>query len=146
MIQITKTIEWDMGHRIPNHDGACQFPHGHRYRLEVTLGGPLVTHEGSPNEGMIVDFSVISESLKVHIKDTLDHRFVVYENDSLLQKAFAKEIRDQLKILFVPFIPTSENLVYWCYKKLKDAFPATTHIVKLRLYETPKSWSEYIVS
>lgn len=145
MIQITKTIEWHMGHRIPNHDGQCQYPHGHSYRLELTLGGPIVMEGGRSDEGMIVDFSVVSALLKKHIKDVLDHRFLAYENDSLLRQAFAGDLEEQLKIIFVPFIPTSENLVAWCYKELKDVFPPHIHIVKLRLYETSKSWTEYIV-
>jgi len=145
MIQITKTIEWHMGHRIPNHDGQCRYPHGHSYRLELTLSGPLVKEQGAPDEGMIVDFSLVSQALKTHVKDLLDHRFVAYDQDPLLKKAFAGDLGEELKIFFVPFIPTSENLVKWCYLQLKDVFPPKINVVKLRLYETSKSWSDYVL-
>jgi 6-pyruvoyltetrahydropterin/6-carboxytetrahydropterin synthase len=42
MTEVTKIVEWDMGHRVPNHKSKCRNPHGHRYRLEVTIGGPLI--------------------------------------------------------------------------------------------------------
>ena len=122
-----------------------QYPHGHSYRLELTIGGPIVTEDGRSDEGMIVDFGVVSALLKKHIKDVLDHRFLAYENDLLLKQAFAGDLEKQLKIIFVPFVPTSENIVAWCYNELKNVFPSHIRVVKLRLYETSKSWTEYIV-
>ncbi|MBI4225594.1 6-carboxytetrahydropterin synthase [Candidatus Roizmanbacteria bacterium] len=38
---ITKIIEFDMGHRIPNHKSQCRNLHGHRYKLEVNLEGDV---------------------------------------------------------------------------------------------------------
>lgn len=144
MLEVTKSVEWDMGHRIPHHDGQCQYPHGHRYRLEVTLRGAPVTTKEASDEGMIIDFVAFKKVLREKIHDALDHRFLAYEGDQLLKRAFAGELEKELKILFVPFIPTSENLVTWCYKQLRSEFPKNLHFTKLRLYETPTSWCDYL--
>ncbi|MDP2056292.1 MAG: 6-carboxytetrahydropterin synthase, partial [Thiobacillus sp.] len=34
---ITRRLEFDAGHRIPNHASQCRHLHGHRYALEITL-------------------------------------------------------------------------------------------------------------
>lgn len=144
MVEVTKSIEWDMGHRIPNHKGQCQYPHGHRYRLEVTLKGEMITLQGASDEGMLIDFVEFKAILKQRIYSLLDHRFLVYDQDHLLKTAFQNGLAEQLKIFFVPFIPTSENLVCWCFQQIKEGFPKNIQISKLRLYETPNNWSEYI--
>ena len=114
--------------------------------LALALSGPVSKKEGSADEGMVIDFGIISKILKESIHSYLDHRFLASDKDELLKKAFQGNLETQLKILFVPFIPTSENLVMFCYKKIKEKIPPLIKIVKLRLYETPKSWSEYIPS
>ena len=42
MHEATRRIEWDMGHRVPEHGGKCRTPHGHRYVAEVTVRGPQI--------------------------------------------------------------------------------------------------------
>ena len=39
MLTITKRLEFDAGHRIPQHKSQCRNLHGHRYALEITLEG-----------------------------------------------------------------------------------------------------------
>ncbi|MFZ8988336.1 MAG: 6-carboxytetrahydropterin synthase, partial [Methylophilaceae bacterium] len=36
---ITSRMEFDAGHRIPNHKSSCRNLHGHRYAIEVSLSG-----------------------------------------------------------------------------------------------------------
>ena len=67
MIEITRYIQWDMGHRIPNHQGKCKNPHGHRYKLEVRISGPINSSPGSSSEGMILDFGHVDHILKKNI-------------------------------------------------------------------------------
>ena len=71
MIRITKTIEWEMGHRIPNHAGKCRNPHGHHYKLELTVSGPLCTETEPQLEGMIVDFGQVRQLLQKYIFEKL---------------------------------------------------------------------------
>ena len=42
-MQITRRLEFDAGHRIPNHNSQCRHLHGHRYAIEITLSGEVVT-------------------------------------------------------------------------------------------------------
>ena len=74
-----------MGHRIPNHDGKCKFPHGHRYRLETTIRGQVSTLKNTSSEGMIYDLSKLKLILRQKIQDRLDHRFMIYKEDKLLK-------------------------------------------------------------
>ena len=36
MISVTRRLEFDAGHRIPDHRSQCRNLHGHRYVLEIT--------------------------------------------------------------------------------------------------------------
>ena len=143
MVSVTKVIEWDMGHRVPNHKHKCANPHGHRYRLELTVSGLVSEEKGSSSEGMVVDFSEIKQAMMDRIHDPLDHCFMAYEDDPMAQ-LLVREFHGALKIRLVPFIPTAENIVQWCVEQLKDAFSQGISISRCRLYETPKSWAEYL--
>lgn len=142
MISVTKVIEWDMGHRVPNHKHKCANPHGHRYRLELTVTGLINDEQGSSSEGMVVDFSEIKEAMMAKIHDQLDHCFMFYENDPMALHLL-REFGDEFNIRLVPFIPTAENVVGWCVDQLEPCFPEGVNITRCRLYETPKSWAEY---
>ena len=56
-MRITRRLEFDAGHRIPNHDSQCRHLHGHRYALEVTLSGNPINVPGASSEAMVMDFS-----------------------------------------------------------------------------------------
>ncbi|EER22473.1 queuosine biosynthesis protein QueD [Rickettsia tamurae subsp. buchneri] len=59
MIKCTRRIEFDAGHRIIGHQNKCQFLHGHRYVLEITIA----TNE-TDKLGMIIDFGLIKDLAK----------------------------------------------------------------------------------
>ncbi|MDA3844331.1 MAG: 6-carboxytetrahydropterin synthase, partial [Candidatus Kapabacteria bacterium] len=66
--KIAKNFDWEMSHRLPNHDGLCRNIHGHSYKMRVEL-------EGEPNkQSMVIDYYdmklVISPLL-----EKLDHCF-----------------------------------------------------------------------
>ena len=44
-MQITTRLEFDAGHRIPDHKSQCRNLHGHRYALEITLSGDIINQE-----------------------------------------------------------------------------------------------------
>jgi 6-pyruvoyltetrahydropterin/6-carboxytetrahydropterin synthase len=141
MVEITKIIEWDMGHRVPNHKSKCRNPHGHRYRMEVTVSGPLIIEEGNSSEGMVYDFGDIKEIMKAHVHDVLDHGFMIYKHDELC--GMFEECSEIWNIITVDFIPTAENIVKWCYDQMESHFPPGIRITRVRLFETPNSWADY---
>ena len=142
MFEITRIIEWDMGHRIPFHKNKCSMLHGHRYRLELSLSGPLQQTKSASTEGMIFDFGDLKKIMKEKIHDCLDHKTLLYHEDSLLN-LWPNDKLESFGIKLVKFIPTAENIVAWCYQELKNDFPDSIKIVSCRLYETPNAWVDY---
>ncbi len=140
-MDITKQIEWDMGHRIPNHKSKCRNPHGHRYVLEVTVSGELISQAGSSDEGMVIDFSDIKTILTEEVHDVCDHGFMYWEDDPQMSPFF-KENAD-FKAIAVPFIPTAENIANWIFNRLKtrlqSSYKKTLSLTKVQLWETPTS-------
>ncbi|EWM45059.1 6-pyruvoyl tetrahydropterin synthase family protein [Bordetella holmesii 70147] len=64
MISVTRRLEFDAGHRIPDHRSQCRNLHGHRYVLELTLTGDVVQAPGQSDNGMVMDFSDIKHIAK----------------------------------------------------------------------------------
>lgn len=140
-MKISKQIEWDMGHRVPNHRSKCRNLHGHRYRAEICLEGKLINIEGASEQGMIKDFSKIKEIALKHIHDVLDHGFMVWEKDKLLVEFFSKN--PDLKYKIVSFIPTAENIAAWIFieldKYFKDKYNTGLRLRYIKVWETPTS-------
>jgi 6-pyruvoyltetrahydropterin/6-carboxytetrahydropterin synthase len=140
MLSISKQFEWDMGHRIPNHDSLCKNPHGHRYQMDVGVTGTVNTDRGTSQEGMIVDFGPLKRLVVAQVVEPLDHSFMYYEEDEVMA-AFAKANPD-LRLHAMPFIPTAECIVTHLAEKMQAALANTLPDVALehvQLFETPTS-------
>ncbi|MBK70059.1 MAG: 6-carboxytetrahydropterin synthase QueD [Euryarchaeota archaeon] len=144
--RIRRWIETDTGHRVPNHKSKCRNMHGHRYRWEAELEGDVVTDAGSSDEGMLMDFSDISEILKEHIHDVVDHAFIVYKGDESAIQALS-QMHDGHKTVVLPFIPTAENLAKWAFEQVNEHIVTSYgNSLRLRAFhvrETPKSWASW---
>ncbi|MGB4345372.1 MAG: 6-carboxytetrahydropterin synthase QueD [Burkholderiaceae bacterium] len=144
MLTITRKLEFDAGHRIPDHKSQCRNLHGHRYTLEITLTGAVIETEGSSDQGMIMDFSDVKALAKQHLVDVWDHAFLVYEKDH--------GVRDFLatlpghKTVVIDQIPTVENLARTAFNILKaayqDRYGTGLRLHKVVLHETPNCWAE----
>lgn len=86
--------------------------HGHSYRLEVAVRGPIQS-EG-PARGMIEDFDTIKQIVRREVVDVLDHQTL---ND-LIEN------------------PTAEHIVMWAWKRLE---PHVRGLDELVLWETANS-------
>lgn len=143
-IRVTRRLEFDAGHRLPNHSSQCRHLHGHRYRLEITLSGKLQAEIGSSSEGMVLDFTQIKSIAQANIVDLWDHAFLVFEKDTALFD-FLKTLEGH-KTVALPVIPTAENLGRIAFEKLaplyKNAFSNQLQLEKIRLYETPNNWAD----
>ena len=139
---IRRYVETDTGHRVPNHKSKCKHMHGHRYRFEAEIEGDVVTQKGVSEEGMLMDFSDISEILTIHIHDVVDHAFVVYQGDELALSAL-ELMGDDHRTVIVDFIPTAENLAKWAFEQIEDlistAYGNRLKLVAMHVRETPKS-------
>lgn len=144
-MRISTVIEWDMAHRLPNHNSKCRNIHGHRYRLEVTISGEIDKNLNSTTAGMVVDFGEIKELLKNIISD-LDHSLMLFENDQL--KFILNEFDNKLKITSVPFMPTCEEIVAWLSELITNGLRDwdNVYLESLVLYETPTNSAVWIRS
>jgi len=144
---ITKTIEIDMGHRVPNHKSKCRNFHGHRYVFEVGVDDVVVGTKGMSNEGMVIDFSDLKSVMMMCIDERFDHGFMMADSDPLL-KAFSKiAIDEQMKFIVVPFIPTAENIAKYVYYLMKaELIKYKIKIKHVKVWETPTSTATYEVS
>ncbi|AWD32370.1 6-carboxy-5,6,7,8-tetrahydropterin synthase [Candidatus Kinetoplastibacterium sorsogonicusi] len=145
MINVTKKLEFDAGHRIPHHKGKCNNLHGHRYILQITISGFLNDNFGESDYGMLIDFSNIKNIAQKYILDIWDHAFLVYEKDQLVLD-FLKSIPNH-KTVILSNVPTVENLAKEIYKILEPLyekhFSNILFLKSITLYETPTCWSEY---
>lgn len=140
---ITKKIEIDMGHRVPNHRSKCKNPHGHRYTIEVGVDDKVIDTKGVSEEGMVIDFSDLKDVMMRKIDATFDHSFVVYKDD-IYKNFYDLMYKDGLKIVTVDFIPTAENLAKCWYEIIEE--PLKVHGIKIHhvtVWETPSSTATY---
>lgn len=105
---ITRRLEFDAGHRIPNHSSQCRHLHGHRYAIEITLSGEVVRTEGVSEEGMVMDFADVKNIAMRVLVSRWDHAFLVYRNDHTVVE-FLSSLPDH-KTVVLPVVPTAENL------------------------------------
>lgn len=132
-MRVTRIIEFDMGHCLRAHKGFCYEPHGHRYALNVTVEGELISKGSST--GMIIDFKDLKEMMMLVIHDQFDHTFCIEESDKRL-KYF--QLMDA-KLNVVKFTPTCENLAEH-FLHLMQASSGMIDIYRVRLFETPNNW------
>ena len=143
-MQITTRLEFDAGHRIPCHKSQCRNLHGHRYAIEITLSGDIITNENASDNGMVMDFSDVKSIARKCVVDVWDHAFLVYKGDTSV-RAFLNSLPDH-KTVVMETVPTAENMAAEAFRILRDAYKDTygTHLKleRVRLYETPNSWAD----
>jgi len=109
-VQIRKQFYFEAAHLLPNHPGKCSRLHGHSYRFEVAIEGPL--QPSGPAAGMVMDFDEIEEIVKGGVVDKLDHSSL---NDVLPN-------------------PTAEQIAIWIFHQLESALDGLQEVV---VWETP---------
>lgn len=143
-MRITRRLEFDAGHRIPAHDSQCRHLHGHRYALEVTLSGKLITTEGVSNQSMVMDFSEVKSIARRIVVDAWDHAFLAFRGDRAVVE-FLESLPNHRTVLFdAP--PTAEHLAATAFKLLApaydDRYGNQLALERVRLYETPNCWAD----
>jgi 6-pyruvoyltetrahydropterin/6-carboxytetrahydropterin synthase len=86
--------------------------HGHSYRLEVAIEGPLQTR--GPATGMVEDFDVVDRVVRERAIVALDH----YTLNDFIEN------------------PTAENIVLWIWDRLQPHLDGLTELI---LWETPSA-------
>ena len=143
-MRITRRLEFDSGHRIPDHQSQCRHLHGHRYAIEITLRGDIIRREGSPLNGMVMDFSDVKMLAKQNLVDAWDHAFLVWRGDALLL-SFLESLPGH-KTVVLDVVPTAENLAAVAFDLLdrvyRDTYGNHLRLEQVRLFETPNCWAD----
>ena len=141
---ITRRLEFDAGHRIPNHTSQCKHLHGHRYAIEITLSGDIITAEGQSAQGMVMDFSDVKRIAKAQLVDAWDHAFLAYRGDQVVCD-FLATLPDH-KTVILDVVPTVENLAQIAFDILnpayRDNYGNHLRLTQVRIYETPNNWAD----
>ena len=147
-MQITRRLEFDAGHRIPSHTSQCRHLHGHRYAIEITLSGDIITAEGLSEQGMVMDYSEVKRIAKEQLVDAWDHAFLVYRGDKAVLDFLSGLPEHKTVVLDVP--PTAENLATVAFNILNSAYRDTyanqLRLERVRIYETPNNWADCLRS
>lgn len=131
-MKVAKTIEFDAGHRVPGHQGQCRSPHGHRFKLQVTVEGEVA------DTGMILDFADIKNALIANVHDPWDHAFLVWQDDHIMLAALSVDPTWKSETLAYP--PTAENLARIAAGRLARALDGpTSKVIRVDVWETPTS-------
>ena len=111
------------GSLFANYKGKCENPHGHNYRVRVTLRGTKLD-----KAGLLLDFKDLKEVMK-HVIDRLDHQML-------------NEIEP-----FTAVNPSAENLAKYFYDeagtRLKSLTDGRVVIGDVTIWETDTTTARY---
>ena len=124
MFEVTVEAGFSSGHFLRNYHGKCENPHGHNYKVFVTLIG-----EELDQAGMLLDFKLLKQVMRPTV-EYLDHFMI---NDL---KPFDAELN-----------PSAENLAKYFYdqtsKQLHEMTAGRVRVKDCTLYETDTSFARY---
>ncbi len=133
MVYLTRNEHFNAAHKLYNpawtrekNDevfGKCANEnwHGHNYDLFVTVKG-----EPDPDTGFVFDVKKLSEIIKQHVIEKLDHRNLNIDVDFMRDK-----------------FCSTENLAIGIWNQLMPHLPVQVKLHCIKLYETPRIYVEY---
>jgi 6-pyruvoyltetrahydropterin/6-carboxytetrahydropterin synthase len=70
MFQVSVEETFSAGHALRGYKGKCENPHGHNYRVRMTIEGAQLD-----SIGLLVDFTHVKRALR-EVIGAVDHRFL----------------------------------------------------------------------
>jgi len=123
MFEVTVEAGFSSGHYLRNYKGKCENPHGHNYRVLVTLAGAELD-----DAGLLLDFKLLKTLLRP-VVDYLDHQMI---NDLPP---------------FTELNPSAENLARYFYQQtslqLDQMTAGRVRVKDCTLFETDTSFARY---
>ena len=123
MFEITVEDTFAAGHYLRDYKGKCEKPHGHNYKVRVTMRGQQLDRAG-----LLVDFKDLREVMR-HVIDRLDHQMI-------------NELEP-----FTTVNPSAENLAKYFYDETNtNLIKATQGRVKVKdvtIWETDTTTATY---
>ena len=126
MFELKTSASFDSAHFLSGYQGKCSNLHGHRWKIEVTVGQEALQEEGN-YRGMVIDFGDVKHAVKA-LADSYDHA-MIYE-EGTLQRATVEALLAE------------EQFAKCFYEKLTaDGLP----VRRVAVYETPENCAVYEV-
>jgi len=122
MFQVSVEESFSAGHALRGYKGKCENPHGHNYKVKMTLEGPQVD-----GIGLLCDFAQLKEAIHGVIRG-VDHKF----------------LNDQAP--FDVINPSAENIAKYFYDETSRqirALPAGARIQSITVWETDTTCATY---
>ncbi len=140
MITVTRRLEFDAAHRVLGHEGKCRYLHGHRYIAEVSARSFELDAVGR-----VVDFGVIKEKIGGWIDATWDHNSLFHPDDPLVAYICESGL-ERTPYTMRSGNPTAENIALELYGVACKLLPSDMIIVRIRVWETPNCFADFIPS
>ena len=123
MFEVTVEAGFSSGHYLRNYKGKCENPHGHNYRVLVTLVG-----EDLDEAGLLLDFKLLKTLLRP-VVERLDHLMI-------------NDIEP-----FTELNPSAENLAKYFYDQTNEQLAAMTNgrvrVKDATIWETDTTTATY---
>jgi len=123
MFEVTVEDTFAAGHYLRNYKGKCEKPHGHNYKIRVTLAGAELNQAG-----LLLDFKDLKDAIK-HAIDRLDHQMI-------------NDIEP-----FTVLNPSAENLAKYFYDeastRLSAAANGRVRVKDVTVFETDTTIARY---
>ena len=123
MYEVTVEAGFSSGHYLRNYRGKCENPHGHNYKVRVTLAGAELD-----STGLLLDFKLLKQVLSPVI-DRLDHQML-------------NELEP-----FTLLNPSAENLARYFYDQTNAQLAAMTEgrvrVKDCTIWETDTTTATY---
>ena len=123
MFEVTVEADFSSGHYLRNYKGKCENPHGHNYKVRVTLAGATLDEAG-----LLLDFKLLKHVMRPVI-DRIDHQML---ND--LEP-------------FTVLNPSAENLAKYFYDESNTRMQSVTsgrvRVKDVTVFETDTTTAKY---
>ncbi len=143
MVRISILHNFETAHRLsdPRAPVKCQSIHGHSWWVTLTIEGDKVN-----DQGMLIEFGRLKKIWRAFLDNKVDHHLAVQEDDPVVEAL--RSVLPDLRLLVLPFEPTTENLAMWLHKRarqiLDHAAPGhKLRVSKVHLQETRVNAAEY---
>ncbi len=123
MFEVSVEDSFAAGHALRGYRGKCENPHGHNYKVRITLAGESLDHLG-----LLYDFKDLKTVMN-EVIERLDHQFL---ND------------------IEPFRrlnPSAENMARYFYQEMNQRLQGSTdgrvRVIRVKLWETDTTTATY---
>ena len=123
MYELTVEREFSSGHYLRNYHGRCENPHGHNYKVCITLAGAELDQAG-----LLLDFKLLKQVMRPVI-DRIDHQML-------------NELEP-----FTTVNPSAENIARYFYEQtrqqLADMTSGRVRVKECTIWETDTTSATY---